>query len=204
MPDSYSNIIYGGKCIYVVDELVGWLVRLLMDTPRLDHVSCGHRRAHRCQSIILSAASDLKWPFNHFVRPDCIDHSPTAQMNSGWCHRRISDYSVQSISNGEMKHHHSCPLILVFICWISFLLRQLVWRSSLHRLRAFNACAKREVSVFSLYKIPLHPGPPVGAVATELPTHSNSAAHDKPSPRARTCRTWVNKRIRAKPVNCGQ
>lgn len=146
----------------------------------------------------------LKMAFNHFVRPDCIDHSPTAQMNSGWCHRRISDYSVQSISNGEMKHHHSCPLILMFICWISFLLRQLVWRSSLHRLRAFNACAKRGVSVFSLYKIPLHPGPPVGAVATELPTHSNSSAHDKPAPRARTCRTWVNKRIRAKPVNCGQ
>jgi len=37
MPNSYSNIIFGGKCIYVVDELVGWLVRLLVDTPRLDH-----------------------------------------------------------------------------------------------------------------------------------------------------------------------
>lgn len=200
MPDSYSNIIFGGKCIYVVDELVGWLVWLLMDTPRLDHVSCGHRRAHRCQSIILSAASDLKWPLIIL----CGQTALITVQQLKWTRGGVIGASViilfrasQMVKWSTINH---APSSVEF----HFFLRQLVWRSSLHRLRAFNACAKRGVSVFSLYKIPLHPGPPVGAVATELPTHSNSAAHDKPAPRARTCRTWVNKRIRAKPVNCGQ
>ncbi len=178
-------------------------MNLLDGSPRLDHAcrSCGQRRAHRCQSIILSATSDLKWPFSLL----CGQTALITVQQLKWTRGGVigasvhSDYSVESISNGDMKHRQWCPLILACICWISLLIRQLVWRSSLHRLRA---CEERGASLSSLNKIPLHPGPP--AVATELPTHSNSAARDKPAPRARTCRTWVNKRIRAKPVNCCQ
>lgn len=190
---------FGGKCVYVVDELVGWRVRRLMD-----HVSCGHRRAHRCQSIILSAASDLKWPFNHFVWPDCIDH----------CSNEL----------GVVSSAHQFTVIILFRT-SQMVKRSTISHSRVHLLNfpAYEtagvaqqspqvACFERLRKARSLKSFPFTRSPsiqglqpsPVGAVATELPTHSNSAARDKPAPRARTCRTWVNKRIRAKPVNCGQ
>lgn len=87
-------------------------MNLLDGSPRLDHAcrSCGQRRAHRCQSIILSATSDLKWPFSLFVRPDCIDHSPAVEMNSGWCHRRIS--SQWLFCWEHLKWWHEAPSVM--------------------------------------------------------------------------------------------
>lgn len=84
-------------------------MNLLDGSPRLDHAfrSCGQRRAHRCQPIILSAASDLKWPFNLF----CAVQQLTWTRGGGVIGASVhSDYSVESISNGEMKHRQWCPL----------------------------------------------------------------------------------------------
>lgn len=175
-------------------------MNLLDGSPRLDHAfrSCGQRRAHRCQPIILSAASDLKWPFNLF----CAVQQLTWTRGGGVIGASVhSDYSVESISNGEMKHRQWCPRASVEFPFLS---------DSWCGAAVSTGCAlakSAEPRSLPFTRSPsiqgLQPSP-VGTVATELPTHSNSAARDKPAPSARTCCTWVNKRIRAKPVNCCQ
>ncbi len=153
MPDSYFIIILEGNACMK-------LINLSDGSPRLDRAyrACGQRRAHRCQPIIPSAASDLKWPFNLFVRSKWTRGGGVLGASVH------SDYSIVSISNGEMKHRQWCPLILACICWIPLLIRHLVWRRSLHRLRA---CEERGASLFCLHKIP----PP-----SRAPSRRNGAA----------------------------
>lgn len=154
---------FGGKCVYVVDELVGWLVRRLMDTPRLDHVSCGHRRAHRCQSIILSAASDLKWPFKYFVWPDCIDHSSNELGVLSSAHQFtviILFRASQMVKRSTISHapSFSCASVEFPFLWDSWCGAAVSTGCVLLTL-----AKSAEPQVFSLYKTPLHPGPPAVA-----------------------------------------